>query len=250
MPTATVPSSGFPEPCPSGPSCRADCRPFPRSRHNGRASRPRGRERPTEGAFGAKCPNSTGAIAVGRPQYPQAGVDDQVRPVDGFGRQVKTRSRCLPPPPMLGPAGRLTVDAGHRVRPPGRQRRRHRRGARRRPPDRKATILRVAAELFASRGYAAVSLTEIAEGVGISPGAMYRHYPGKEGVLDAVMLDTVEGYASVVRRALRGGRRAWRAAGHRPPAGGGRFDAGRTGASRAPRDVPARAQSDRTRCAH
>ena len=76
------------------------------------------------------------------------------------------------------------------------------RGARRRPPDRKATILRVAAELFASRGYAAVSLTEIAEGVGISPGAMYRHYRGKEGVLDAVMVDTVEGYASVVRRAL------------------------------------------------
>ena len=91
---------------------------------------------------------------------------------------------------------------------------------------RKATILRVAAELFASRGYAAVSVTEIAEGVGISPGAMYRHYRGKEGVLDAVMVDTVEGYAAVVRRCVGGGRPT-SVASRRAPSSGWRWPARR-----------------------
>lgn len=63
-------------------------------------------------------------------------------------------------------------------------------------------ILRVAAELFADRGFAAVSITEIAEGVGISPGAMYRHFPGKESVLEAVLLDAVEEYGGIARNAV------------------------------------------------
>lgn len=50
---------------------------------------------------------------------------------------------------------------------------------RRRPADRRALILRTAATEFSDRGYHAVRLEEIAELVGISTPALYRHFPTK-----------------------------------------------------------------------
>ncbi|MCF6386513.1 TetR/AcrR family transcriptional regulator [Mycobacterium sp. MBM] len=59
---------------------------------------------------------------------------------------------------------------------------------RRRPRDRKAQIVKAAAEAFSALGYHAVSMEEIAARVGISAAALYRHSPNKYGLFrDAVL---------------------------------------------------------------
>jgi AcrR family transcriptional regulator len=55
-----------------------------------------------------------------------------------------------------------------------------------------SAIVAAAADLFAERGFAAVSVQEIGEAVGITGGAIYRHFPSKDAVLHAVFLDTIE----------------------------------------------------------
>jgi AcrR family transcriptional regulator len=50
---------------------------------------------------------------------------------------------------------------------------------RRRPKDRKAQIVRVAARAFSERGYHPVGVDEIAAEIGISGPALYRHFPNK-----------------------------------------------------------------------
>lgn len=50
---------------------------------------------------------------------------------------------------------------------------------RRRPKDRKAQIVRVAARAFSDRGYHPVGVDEIAAEIGISGPALYRHFPNK-----------------------------------------------------------------------
>jgi len=52
-------------------------------------------------------------------------------------------------------------------------------GARRRPKDRKAQIVRVAARAFSERGYHPVGVDEIAAEIGISGPALYRHFSSK-----------------------------------------------------------------------
>lgn len=47
-----------------------------------------------------------------------------------------------------------------------------------------------AARLFASRGYASVSMQQLATRAGITPGAIYRHFAGKSGLLHAILLET------------------------------------------------------------
>src|SRR5262245_42266357 len=74
-----------------------------------------------------------------------------------------------------------------------------RRGSPRRPRDRRDTIVAVAAELFAERGFAAVGVADIAERVGITAGAIYRHFPSKDAVLEAVTLATAEAFVSASR---------------------------------------------------
>src|SRR5580698_3120555 len=64
-----------------------------------------------------------------------------------------------------------------------------------RPQDRKERILAAAANLFAARGYAAVGIDDIADAVGITGSAIYRHYPGKQALLSAVILHAVEDLA-------------------------------------------------------
>lgn len=85
---------------------------------------------------------------------------------------------------------------------------------RRRPKDRRATIVRVAGELFAQRGYAAVGVADIAAKVDITPGALYKHFTSKEALLDAVLLDALDTYGPPAQEALAGVG----ADGARPPA--------------------------------
>jgi AcrR family transcriptional regulator len=56
-------------------------------------------------------------------------------------------------------------------------------------PGTKATkekIFDAAVDLFAERGYDGVSMRDIGRAVGISEAAVYRHYPGKEAIIDAI----------------------------------------------------------------
>jgi AcrR family transcriptional regulator len=61
---------------------------------------------------------------------------------------------------------------------PARVPRRARRG--RDGTDTRARIEAVALELFAQKGVAGTSVRDIAQGVGVSEGALYRHFPSKE----------------------------------------------------------------------
>jgi AcrR family transcriptional regulator len=58
----------------------------------------------------------------------------------------------------------------------------------RRPRDRSAQIAAVASELFAERGYQSVRMDDIAEVVGITSRAIYRHYENKQALLAHVVL--------------------------------------------------------------
>jgi AcrR family transcriptional regulator len=50
-------------------------------------------------------------------------------------------------------------------------------------------ILRVAGDLFTNQGYENTSIQQIAEGCGLSKGALYHHFSSKEEVLERMCLD-------------------------------------------------------------
>lgn len=53
--------------------------------------------------------------------------------------------------------------------------------------DTKERILQTALELFAAGGYEAVSISHIAGALGITKGALYRHYESKRAIFDAIL---------------------------------------------------------------
>lgn len=55
--------------------------------------------------------------------------------------------------------------------------------------ERRATILAVAKVLFSDKGYHGVSVDEIAGRLGVSPAILYRHFPSKEALYEAVLSD-------------------------------------------------------------
>lgn len=65
--------------------------------------------------------------------------------------------------------------------------------------NRRASLLRAAAALFADRGFAAVSTVELGEAVGMSGPALYNYFPSKEALLAEVLIDASQ-------RLLDGGR--------------------------------------------
>ncbi|MEV0699635.1 helix-turn-helix domain-containing protein [Saccharopolyspora sp. NPDC050389] len=62
-------------------------------------------------------------------------------------------------------------------------------GARQRPRDRKQQILWTAGLLFAEHGFHNVTMNRIASEVGITAGALYRHFKGKDELLNATLLN-------------------------------------------------------------
>ena len=60
--------------------------------------------------------------------------------------------------------------------------------------DTKQRILEKALELFAERGYASVSVGEIAEAVGIRAPSLYNHFPSKQAIFDAIVESTAAQY--------------------------------------------------------
>lgn len=65
--------------------------------------------------------------------------------------------------------------------------------------NRRASLMRSAAALFAQRGFAAVSTVELGEAVGMSGPALYNYFPSKEALLAEVLIDASQ-------RLLDGGR--------------------------------------------
>ncbi len=55
--------------------------------------------------------------------------------------------------------------------------------------ERRTQILRIARDLFAQRGYAAVSLGDIAQAVGVSKAAIYHHFSSKDELYTAMLCD-------------------------------------------------------------
>ena len=53
--------------------------------------------------------------------------------------------------------------------------------------DTKERIVDVALELFAQRGYLGTSMSDIAKQLGITKGALYKHYTGKQEILDSIV---------------------------------------------------------------
>ena len=52
----------------------------------------------------------------------------------------------------------------------------------------KEKILETALELFAAKGYEAVSVSDIAGKLGMTKGALYKHYTNKQDILDSIIL--------------------------------------------------------------
>ena len=61
--------------------------------------------------------------------------------------------------------------------------------------DTKQKILTKALELFAARGYDAVSVGEIAQAVGIKAPSLYNHFPSKQAIFDALVEAVADQYA-------------------------------------------------------
>ncbi|WP_042283657.1 SACE_7040 family transcriptional regulator [Nocardiopsis alba] len=61
---------------------------------------------------------------------------------------------------------------------------------------RRTAILRAAARLFAAHGYRGVTIDDLGRAVGTTGPALYRHFPGKEALLGAVLVDISERLAA------------------------------------------------------
>ncbi|MFB9073460.1 TetR family transcriptional regulator [Citricoccus parietis] len=57
---------------------------------------------------------------------------------------------------------------------------------------RRAALMESAARLFAERGFAAVSTSELGEAVGMSGPALYKHFPSKDALLSEILVDASE----------------------------------------------------------
>ncbi len=62
------------------------------------------------------------------------------------------------------------------------------------------TILRAAGELFAGHG-TGVQMDEIAERTGLGMGTLYRHFPTKQALLDAIVEERFRGMTEIARAA-------------------------------------------------
>ncbi len=65
--------------------------------------------------------------------------------------------------------------------------------------DTRQRYLLTALELFSQRGFEAVSLSQIAEAVGVTKPALYKHFKSKQDLFDAIIQMSDEGFAARMR---------------------------------------------------
>jgi AcrR family transcriptional regulator len=68
--------------------------------------------------------------------------------------------------------------------------------------ERRRAVLTEALKLFAERGYAAVTMEDIARAAGLTKGGVYFHFPSKEAVLLAALQQQLEQFADQLRSRL------------------------------------------------
>lgn len=68
--------------------------------------------------------------------------------------------------------------------------------------ERRAQILEAAAHLFEQRGYAAVTIGDIAAEVGVTKAALYHHFPSKDELYTAVICTLLEAIAAGIQRVV------------------------------------------------
>jgi len=66
-------------------------------------------------------------------------------------------------------------------------------------------IIEVAAALFTTVGYAATTTRQIAERAGLRQASLYYYFPDKEGILDALLTDSMRPLVSMARQLARRG---------------------------------------------
>lgn len=72
-----------------------------------------------------------------------------------------------------------------------------------RSSDRKFSILEAAAALFAERGFAAVSIRDLAQEIHTTPAALYHHFPDKEAIYVAALRHVFSDRAAAMQAVVR-----------------------------------------------
>jgi len=71
--------------------------------------------------------------------------------------------------------------------------------------DRRAEILRLAADLFAERGFKATTMRDIAEAAGVLSGSLYHHFDSKESIIEELLREYVDELLADYRRIIAEG---------------------------------------------
>jgi AcrR family transcriptional regulator len=72
------------------------------------------------------------------------------------------------------------------------------------PSERRADLIRLAAELFAEKGFQATSVREIAKAAGILSGSLYHHFDSKESIGDEILREFIDDVLGAYREAVAG----------------------------------------------
>lgn len=70
-------------------------------------------------------------------------------------------------------------------------------------PEIKRTILRQAAEVFATIGYATSTIGDLTDATELSRGALYHYFPSKEAVLYEIISDQLTGFLKILNEAMQ-----------------------------------------------